>query len=112
MEIRNNGGAMMAEQWEGRLGKQIRDLRLRQNLTQADLARLANIDRTTVVRIERGEGGSINSLVQLARALGREDWLSEFAPPEPGVSPMQMLRDRQHKDARQRVRARPSERTR
>ncbi|MGZ4786252.1 MAG: helix-turn-helix transcriptional regulator, partial [Acidimicrobiales bacterium] len=93
---------------EAQLGHEIRQLRLRQNLTQAEVARRANIDRTTVVRIERGEGGSVSSLVRIARALGREDWLASFAPPEPAVSPMQLLRERQRAESGTRVRARRS----
>lgn len=108
MAIRNSIGTLTAEEWEVQLGTEIRELRLRQNLTQAEVARRANIDRTTVVRIERGEGGTVRSLVQIARALGREEWLASFAPPAPAVSPMQLLRARQRDEARTRVRARPS----
>ncbi len=95
-----------ADEWERRLGIQIRELRLRHNLTQAEVARRANIDRTTVGRIENGEGGSISSLVQITRALSREDWLDTFAPATPAVSPMQQLRERQRREATQRQRAR------
>ncbi len=104
MENRNLG----ADEWERRLGGHIRSLRLRQNLTQAEIARRANIDRTTVGRIEAGEGGSIGSLVQIARALGREDWLDSFTPVAPAVSPMQQLRQQQRGEAKQRKRARQS----
>jgi transcriptional regulator with XRE-family HTH domain len=104
MEHRNLG----VEGWEQWLGGQIRTVRLRQNLTQAEVARRANIDRTTVGRIESGDGGSIGSLVQIARALGREDWLDSFAPVAPTVSPMEQLRERQRREAKQRQRARPS----
>jgi len=93
------------DDWERNLGAQIRELRLRLDLTQAEVARRANIDRTTVGRIESGEGGSVGSLVQIARALGREEWLDSFAPPAPAVSPMQQLRERRRSDARQRKRA-------
>jgi transcriptional regulator with XRE-family HTH domain len=101
MEYHNRG----VGEWERHLGGQIRDLRLRQNLTQAEVARRANIDRTTVGRIENGEGGSIGSLVQIARAVGREDWLDAFTPPAPGVSPIQQLRERQKAEAKVRKRA-------
>lgn len=104
MEVRN----LAVQEWEQRLGGHIRSLRLQQNLTQAEVARRANIDRTTVGRIEGGEGGSIASLVQIARALGREDWLDSFAPVAPAVSPMQQLRQRQRSEATQRKRARRS----
>lgn len=102
----NNSVLLTAEEWEQRLGKDIRELRLRHNVTQSELARRANVDRTTVVRIESGKGGSVRSLVQLARALGREDWLESFAPPAPGVSPMQLLQARRRHEASKRVRAR------
>ncbi len=97
-----------SDEWEQRLGRQIRELRLRQDVTQAEVARRANIDRTTVGRIENGEGGSIGSLIRIARALGREDWLDSFAPPAPAISPMQLLRDQQRREARRRRRARPT----
>lgn len=93
-------------EWERRLGGEIRALRLRLHLTQAQLATRANLDRTTVARIERGEGGSVGSLVQIARALGREDWLNAFAPPEPTVSPMELLRAQRAQQPRPRRRAR------
>ncbi len=93
------------DEWEQRLGAQIRQLRLRHNLTQAEVARRANIDRTTVGRIESGEGGSIGSLVQITRALSRENWLDTFAPAAPAVSPMQQLRERQRRETTQRQRA-------
>ena len=95
-----------SDEWEQLLGRQIRELRLRQNVTQADVARRANIDRTTIGRIENGEGGSIGSLVKIVRALGREDWLNSFAPPAAAISPMQLLREQQHRETQQRRRAR------
>lgn len=104
MEIRN----LSTHEWEARLGAQIRELRLRQNLTQAEVARQANIDRTTVGRIESGDGGSVGSLVRIARALGRDGWLESFAPPVSTISPMEQLRERQRSESPQRQRARPS----
>lgn len=106
MEIHDRTPLLDTEEWEERLGQAIRDLRLRQNVTQAELARRANLDRTTVARMEHGKGGGIKSLVQVARALGREEWLDAFVPPAPAISPMQLLRTQQHDDARKRVRAR------
>lgn len=99
---------MTSEEWERQLGAEIRSSRLRLNFSQTEVARRANIDRTTVGRIENGAGGSIGSLVQIARALGREGWLESFAPPAPTVSPMQRLREQQRGDAQQRKRAHPS----
>lgn len=103
--------ALSTQEWEARLGHGLRGLRLRQNLTQAEVARRANLDRTTVVRIERGEGGSIGSLIQIARVLGREEWLDALAPAAPAISPMDLLRARQQREtrpARQRARGGPA----
>jgi transcriptional regulator with XRE-family HTH domain len=93
------------EEWEAVLGRQIRELRLRLGRTQAELADAANLDRSTLKRIERGEGGTVRSLVQVARALGREDWLAAFAP-VPTVSPMQLLREQQRAEGERHRRAR------
>ena len=99
-----------AEEWEARLGTNLRTLRLRLNLTQAEVARRAGIDRTTVARLERGDGGSVRSLVGIARALGRDDWLDSFAPPEPTINPMDLLveRDRARPPNRSRTRRSPT----
>jgi len=103
-----NARRLSSQEWERQLGEGVRAVRLQRNLTQeADLARRANIDRTTVGRIEGGEGGTIGSLVQIARALGREDWLNSFTPPAPAFSPMHQLRESQRTQAQQRKRARP-----
>jgi transcriptional regulator with XRE-family HTH domain len=105
MEVRDTR-SLKTTDWEKRLGQQIRQLRLGRNLTQDDLAHQANIDRTTVTRIEKGEGGSLKSLVQIARVLGREEWLGALAPPTPSVSPIEQLRAREHDEGRRRMRAR------
>jgi transcriptional regulator with XRE-family HTH domain len=105
MDNRSPAGSLTADEWQQKLGADIRDLRLRQNLTQAEVARRANIDRTTVVRIEAGEGGSMGSLIQIARALGREQWLDSFVVVEPGLSPMQELREQRRQESKKRLRA-------
>lgn len=99
------GATRTAEEWEIELGRQVRELRLRLNRTQQNVAREANISVSTLQNLEYGAGSSLKSFVQVARALGRADWLHGFAPPVT-VSPMQMLRDRQSQDATRRLRAR------
>lgn len=98
-----------SEDWEARLGRQVRDLRLRVNRSQVDLAAAANIATSTLQSLERGEGSSVRTLIQVARALGREDWLTSLAP-EVTVSPMQLLRERQAAESRSRRRASGGER--
>lgn len=92
------------DEWEVQLGHQVRAARLARGLDQAALAARANVSLATVSNLERGRGSTLKTLVTVARALGRTDWLENFAP-EVTVSPMQMLRAKQHGKATKRVRA-------
>jgi transcriptional regulator with XRE-family HTH domain len=105
--VESAAGSSTSAELERDLGARVRELRVRRGLTQAELARLANIDRTTVVRVEQGEGGTITTLVRIARALGRNDWLNGFAPPRAGVSPM-LLREQRLAEAARRNRGHKS----
>jgi transcriptional regulator with XRE-family HTH domain len=91
---------------EADLGRQLRDLRHRADLTQDDLARRANVGVSTVRRLEAGQGGTLDSLIAVVRALDREDWLATLAP-APVVSPMEALRARRAAEAKRRQRVRP-----
>ncbi|HVB70377.1 MAG TPA: helix-turn-helix transcriptional regulator [Acidimicrobiales bacterium] len=82
-------------EWEERLGVDARRLRLEQSLTQAELAERSNVSLSAVKSLEGGRGSSLATLIRVARALGRTDWLSSFAPVEPSVSPIALLRERQ-----------------
>ena len=83
------------DEWEHHLGTGVRRLRLRQRHTQDELARAANVSLSAWKNLESDRGSQVRTLILVARALGREDWLKSFAPPEPTVSPMQLLRDQQ-----------------
>jgi transcriptional regulator with XRE-family HTH domain len=45
-------------------------MRLRAALSQADLAEQAGVQRTTVIRIERGGEANVSTMRKLSRALG------------------------------------------
>jgi transcriptional regulator with XRE-family HTH domain len=96
------------EEWLEELGAGLRERRIRAELTQEELARLADVGTSAVKNLESGEGANLTSFIKVARALGAEDWLAGLRPPaEPGVSPMQLLRQqRRAAPARQRVRKR------
>lgn len=79
--------------WEVELGRQIRTLRLRQNLDQQQLADRAGIALNAVKNLEGGKGVTLRSLVQALRALNRIEWLQTLAPPV-SISPIQMLKTR------------------
>ncbi len=83
--------ARTTEQWEAHLGAQVRTERLRRDLTQAQLARAANVSVPSISALENGAGSRVATLIGVARALGRQEWLEGFAPLE-DVSPLAMLR--------------------
>jgi transcriptional regulator with XRE-family HTH domain len=62
------------------LGESIAAYRLTRNLRQADIARMAGISRGAVSRLENGEGGTIDSLVRILRALNLDDRLTTLVP--------------------------------
>lgn len=80
-----------SDEWEIELGRQIRALRLRQNLDQQQLADQAGIALNAVKNLERGTGATLRSLIQVLRVLNRIDWLRALAPAV-SISPVQMLR--------------------
>jgi len=51
------------------LGSFIQHTRLQQNKTQQQLADLSGLNRSTIVQIENGGGGTLLSFIQLLRAL-------------------------------------------
>jgi transcriptional regulator with XRE-family HTH domain len=94
------------EEWERRFGEEVRGLRIRRCVTQAQLAESANVSLSAVKYLESGRGSSLSTLIRIARVLERTDWLASFAPREPALSPMAMLRERQRaeRSATKRVR--------
>src|SRR3546814_16619960 len=62
------------------LGKQIEAYRISRNLKQAELAEMAGISRSTLARLEAGNGGTIDSLARIMRALEIEDRLLDVLP--------------------------------
>ncbi len=86
---------------EGRLGSQIRALRLDAGHDQQTLADLADVGLSSVKNLEKGRGSTLRTFVRVLRALDVADWLETLAP-EPTISPLDVLRG-QAKGPRQRV---------
>ena len=93
-------------EWEQQIGRAVRELRQRAELTQAELAERSNVSLSAVRYLEAGKGSSLSTLVRVVRALDRSSWLEDLAPPEPTVSPIALLRERQDLEARGRRRVR------
>ena len=58
------------------LGKRLKQQRLYQNLTQAELSQKAGIGLSTISRIELGEGGTLDNVIRYAMSVGL---VNEFA---------------------------------
>jgi transcriptional regulator with XRE-family HTH domain len=78
------------EEWEIYLGEQIRNLRIRANLDQVQLAGRADISLGALKNLEGGKGSSLKTLIKIIQALGRPDWLEALAPTV-AVSPLQVM---------------------
>lgn len=64
------------------LGEHIRSWRMVLNLTAQQVCERADISRTTLRKIENGDGGvSFNSMAQVLRALGQLDTVVEALDP-------------------------------
>jgi len=91
MTISNSVQSSSTEEWEAAVGEQFRSLRLARGLDQAQLAALAGVSLGSVKSLEQGRGSTLKTIVRLARALDREDWLRGLSA-RPSVSPIDVLR--------------------
>jgi transcriptional regulator with XRE-family HTH domain len=74
------------------LGRRLAHIRKAAGLNQAEAAARAGLDRSTVSRAEQGDNPTLLTVVRLLRVYGRLGALESFIP-EPGVSPMQLVRE-------------------
>ncbi len=72
------------------LGKELRRMRLECNLSQAEVATRAGLDRTTVVKLEAGRAATLLTVVQVLRAIGRLELLDAFHQ-EPQPTPYMLV---------------------
>ena len=87
--------------WESSLGAQVRTLRISRGLDQQQLADAAGASLGAIKGLEQGRGSSLKTVIRVATALNREDWLAGFAP-RPIVSPIDVLRN-SRREPRRRV---------
>lgn len=92
-----------------RIGEKIRQLRLRQNITQMSLAKQSQISVSSVKKIENGEIGSFDSLMRVLRILGELDVFSPLLK-EYEMSPNEYLEFVEEAKKKQRKRARSDKR--
>ena len=84
---------------EKQIGNDVRFLRLNKNLSQEELADLANVSLSAVKHIEIGSGARVQSLVSVLAVLGKTDWIRSLSPVV-SINPLNMVGNK----ARQRAR--------
>ena len=89
------------EALEKEIGTYIKKTRQQQNRTQQELAKLANISRSTLSLLERGQSGSLKTLIQVLRVLNKLQLLAAFNYKEV-ISPLTLAKA-EHK-SKERVR--------
>ena len=81
------------------LGEFVKQTRLQQNKTQQEVAIAAGINRSTMVQIEKGAGGTLLSFVQVLRALEQLQIFEHFEIKQQ-FSPLQLAKLEQNKRQR------------
>jgi len=74
------------------LGKFIQQARLQQNKKQQQVATSAGINRSTMVQIENGGGGTMLSFLQILRALEQLELFQHFEIKQQQLSPLQLAK--------------------
>ena len=71
------------------IGKRLREMRIRKNLQQKELAELSGVSLTAVVRLEKGDAVTFEKMIRILRTLDMLENLELFIP-KPPVSPILM----------------------
>ena len=82
------------------LGNFIQQTRLQQNKTQQQVAAAAGINRSTMVQVEKGGGGTLLSFIQIVRALEQLQLFQNFEIKQQQLSPLQLAKIDQKKRQR------------
>jgi transcriptional regulator with XRE-family HTH domain len=76
---------------EIKLGASVKAQRLLKNLTREALCAKAGVSMNGLRHLEGGQGTSVNTLVKIAEALGKSDWVLGFSPTV-SINPLNMVR--------------------
>lgn len=82
---------------EKKLGNQIKQTRIRKNITQEEMASRAGVSVQTISRLESGLNSSLSTFIRVMEVLGEDKWLDSFAP-EVGVSPISMKKTKKNRE--------------
>lgn len=93
-----------------RLGERQKQMRIRMEMTQSELAEQAGVSLLTVANFEKGKSITVANLVKIMRVLGQLENLEEIFP-EPRISPLQLREMQAAYKKRQPERVRKSKKT-
>lgn len=62
------------------LGNSLAAYRLSRNIRQDDVASEAGVSRGVIARLEAGEGGTLDSLIRVLKAIGLEERIGTLVP--------------------------------
>ena len=79
-----------SEQIEDALCKQLENIRLARNFTQAQLAKEAGVALKTIGNLEKGRGVSLDTFIRILMALGLQNNLQALLP-DPTVRPIERV---------------------
>jgi len=100
-KLENNWYASSDNVLSKTIGQFIKHHRIKQQLTQQDVANRANISRSTLSLLERGETVTVSTLLQVLRALNVLHIMDAFTITEP-ISPIALAK-KEHAE-KQRIR--------
>ncbi|OUZ09158.1 hypothetical protein BHE97_11735 [Aeromicrobium sp. PE09-221] len=80
-----------SEEWLATIGEGVREHRLLQRVTQAELADSANVSVNALQNLEHGRGAALITLIKVIRALDLEDWLDGLSLPDAGFNPLDAI---------------------
>jgi transcriptional regulator with XRE-family HTH domain len=92
MQVQATRTRLTAGELAAVLGEGLRALRLDRNLDQKTIADEAGVSVTALKNLESGRGATTRTLIQVLRALGREEWLQTLAPVAT-INPLNLPRD-------------------
>lgn len=81
-------------EWEAELGRRIKAARKERHLTQQELADRSNVSRSAIKYLEAGNGSSLATFLNVARALCLEGDLEKIFSPVSTISPLALLEAR------------------
>jgi len=73
------------------IGYRLKQMRLKKNITQDELAKISGLNRATISQLENGRAATLLTLVQVLRAMNKLDLLNILFE-VPDISPLEMVR--------------------